>query len=86
MSVLNVIDTQTITGSGSGYITVKSGVIRAYAASASTIQIDAGPAITLAAGEAILLSVGKSKNAQIKAATDSATMLSLIHISEPTRP
>ena len=73
MSVLNVIDTQTITGSGSGYITVKSGVIRTYAASASTIQIDAGPAITLAAGEAILLSVGKSKNAQIKAATDSAT-------------
>ncbi len=47
MSVLNVIDTQTITGSGSGYITVKSGVIRAYAASASTIQIDAGPAMLL---------------------------------------
>lgn len=75
MSVLNVIDTQTISGSSSGYIAVKSGVIRAYAASASTIQIDAGPAITLAAGEAILLSVGKSKNAQIKAATDAATMV-----------
>ena len=75
MSVLNVIDTQTITASGSGYITVKSGVIRAYAASASTLTIDAGPAITLAAGEAILLSVGKSKNAQIKAATDAAAMV-----------
>jgi hypothetical protein len=75
MSVLNVLDTQTISGSGTGYIVVKSGVVRAYAASASSIQFDAGPAITLAAGEAILLSVGKSKSGTISAATDAATMV-----------
>ena len=75
MSVLNVLDTQTISGSGTGYIVVKSGVVRAYAASASSIQFDAGPAITLAAGEAILLSVGKSKSSTISAATDAATMV-----------
>ena len=73
MSVLNVIDTQTISASGSGYVVVSSGVLRCYAASASTIKIDAGPAVTLAAGEALLLSCGKSKNAQISAMTDVAT-------------
>jgi hypothetical protein len=52
---------------------VSSGVLRCYAASASTIKIDAGPAVTLAAGEALLLSCGKSKNAQISAMTDAAT-------------
>ena len=70
MSVLNVLDTQTVSGSGTAYIVVKSGIVRAYAASASSIQFDAGPAITLAAGEAILLSVGKSKNVSITAATN----------------
>ncbi len=72
MSVLNVLDTQTISASGSGYVVVKSGVLRCYAASASTIKIDAGPAVTLAAGDAILLSCGKVKNAQINAMTDAA--------------
>ena len=75
MTVLNVLDTQTVSASGSAYIVVKSGVVRAYAASASTIQIDAGPAITLAAGGAVLLSVGKSKNIGITAATDAAAMV-----------
>ena len=60
MSVLNVIDTQTVSGSGTSYIVVKSGVLRCYAASASTIAIDDGPAITLAAGEALLVSCGKA--------------------------
>ena len=55
MSVLNVLDTTTVSGSGTAYIVVKSGVVRAYAASASTIKFDSGPAITLAAGEAGLL-------------------------------
>jgi|TARA_B100001996_G_scaffold222862_1_gene171434 hypothetical protein len=73
MSVLNVLDTQTVSGSGTAYIVVKSGVVRAYAASASSIQFDAGPAVTLAAGEAILLSVGKSKNVSITGASDAAT-------------
>ena len=72
MSVLNVLDTQTISGSGTGYVVVKSGVVRCYAASASSIQFDAGPAITLAAGEALLLSVGKAKNASISAATNAS--------------
>ena len=49
MSVLNVLDTQTISAAGTGYIVVKTGVIRCYCAAASSIQIDAGPAITLAA-------------------------------------
>ena len=75
MSVLNVLDTQTVSGSGTSYIVVKTGVVRAYAASASTIAFDGGPAITLAAGEAVLLSVGKPKNAKIAAATDAATMV-----------
>ena len=75
MSVLNVLDTQTVSGSGTAYIVVKSGVVRAYAAAASSIQFDAGPAVTLAAGEAILLSVGKPKSSRIKAATDAAAMV-----------
>jgi|TARA_R100000149_G_C5756500_1_gene63375 hypothetical protein len=75
MSVLNVIDTQTVSGSGTSYIVVKSGVLRCYAASASTIAIDGGPAITLAAGEALLVSCGKVKTAKIAAATNAATMV-----------
>ena len=75
MSVLNVLDTTTVSGSGTAYIVVKSGVVRAYAASASTIKFDEGPVITLAAGEAVLLSVGKAKNAKIAAATDAAAMV-----------
>ena len=70
MSVLNVLDTQTVNGSATAYIVVKTGVVRAYAASASTISFDGGPAITLAAGEAILLSCGKSKNVSVTAGTN----------------
>ena len=70
MSVLNVLDTQTISAAGTGYIVVKTGVIRCYCAAASSIQVDAGPAITLAAGEAILVYCGKPKHAKIAAATD----------------
>ena len=69
MSVLNVLDTQTISAAGTGYIVVKTGVIRCYCAAASSIQIDAGPAITLAAGEAILVYCGKPKHAKIASAT-----------------
>ena len=69
MSVLNVLDTQTISATGTGYIVVKTGVIRCYCAAASSIQIDAGPAITLAAGEAILVYCGKPKHAKIASAT-----------------
>ena len=75
MSVLNVIDTQTISASGTGYIVVKSGVLRVYSASASTIKIDAGPAITLAAATPELISCGKPKSSRIKAATDAAAMV-----------
>ena len=69
MSVLNVLDTQTISANGSGYIVVKTGVLRCYCAAASTIKVDAGPAITLAAGEAILIYCGKPKHAKIASAT-----------------
>ena len=64
MSVLNVLDTQTVSGSGTAYITVKSGVVRVLATSASSIQVDAGPAITLAAGVPELISVGKPSQLQ----------------------
>ena len=70
MSVLNVLDTQTISASGSGYIKVKTGVLRCYCAAASSIQVDAGPAITLAAGEALLIAAGKPKHSKIVGATD----------------
>ena len=75
MSVLNVIDTQTVSGSGTSYIVVKTGVLRCVAASASTISIDGGPAIYLVANEALLVSCGKPKNAKIAAATDAAAMV-----------
>ena len=68
MSVLNVIDTQTVSGS-IAYITVKSGVLRVLATSASSIQVNAGPAITLAAGVPELISCGKPANARIASAT-----------------
>lgn len=70
MSVLNVLDTQTISASGSGYIKVKTGTLRCYCAAASSIQVDAGPAITLAAGAALLISAGKAKHSKIVGATD----------------
>ena len=69
MSVLNVIDTQTVSGSGTAYITVKYGVLRVLATSASSIQVNAGPAITLAAGVPELISCGKPANARIASAT-----------------
>ena len=69
MSVLNVIDTQTVSGSGTAYITVKSGVLRVLATSASSIQVNAGPAITLAAGVPEIISCGKPANARIASAT-----------------
>ena len=68
MSVLNVIDTQTVSASGTAYITVKSGVLRVLATSASSIQVNAGPAITLA-GVPELISCGKPANARIASAT-----------------
>tara|TARA_B100001250_G_scaffold83974_1_gene69315 strand:+ start:530 stop:1072 length:543 start_codon:yes stop_codon:yes gene_type:complete len=78
MSVLNVLDTQTVSASGTAYITVKTGVIRVLATAASSIQVGAGPAITLAAGVPELISVGKPKTAKIAAATDAnPTVLTL---------
>ena len=70
MSVLNVLDTQTVSASGSAYVVVKTGVLRCLATAASSIQVDAGPAITLVAGESILVYCGKPKHAKISAATD----------------
>ena len=69
MSVFNVIDTQTVSATGTAYITVKSGVLRVLATSASSIQVNAGPAITLAAGVPELISCGKPANARIASAT-----------------
>ena len=74
---INVLDTQTVTAGGSAYIIVKTGTIRCTCTSASTIQIDGGPAIQLpsiAAG-ATEVHVGHPKKARLSAATDAAAMV-----------
>ena len=95
MSVLNVIDTQTVSATGTAYITVKSGVLRVLATSASSIQVNAGPAITLAAGVPELISCGKPANARIASATgadpqvitvESGGTVSYTHLTLPTTP
>jgi len=74
---LNVLDTTSITAAGSAYIVVKTGIIRVTAASATTLQIDGGPAIqipSISAG-ATELYIGHPKKARLTNATDSATMV-----------
>jgi hypothetical protein len=51
MSVLNVLNTNSITASQSEYQIVNTGIYRVSATSASTVQFNAGPAIQLLAGE-----------------------------------
>jgi len=73
MSVLNVLNTNSITASGSEYQIVNTGIYRVTAASASTVQFNAGPVIQVLAGESILLKGANPGRAGITAATDSAT-------------
>lgn len=73
MSVLNVLNTNSITATQSEYQIVKTGVYRVSATSASTVAFDDGPAIQLLAGESVLLKGANPGRAGITAATDSAT-------------
>jgi len=69
---LNVLDTTTVTASGSAYIAVKTGTIRCTATAASTLQINDGPVIQLPAISAgdTNLHVGTVKGSSIRSATN----------------
>lgn len=69
MSVLNVLNTNTINASGELYIRVNTGIYRVSATSASSIQFNNGPAITLLAGESVLLKGSNPGRAGITNAT-----------------
>ena len=73
MSVLNVLNTNSITASQSEYQIIRTGIYRVSATSASTVQFNSGPAIRLLAGESVLLKGLNPARAAITAATDSAT-------------
>jgi hypothetical protein len=73
MSVLNVLNTNSISATQSEYQVVNTGIYRVSATSASTVQFNAGPAIQLLAGESVLLKGANPGKAAITAATDSAT-------------
>lgn len=73
MSVLNVLNTNSITASQSEYQIVNTGIYRVSATSASTVQFNGGPAIQLLAGESVLLKGANPGRAAITYATDSAT-------------
>lgn len=73
MSVLNVLNTNSITATQSEYQLVRTGVYRVSATSASTVSFNDGPAIQLLAGESVLLKGANPGRAGITAATDSAT-------------
>jgi hypothetical protein len=73
MSVLKVLNTNSITATQSEYQIVSTGIYRVSATSASTVQFDAGPVIQLLAGESVLLKGSNPGKAAITAATDSAT-------------
>ncbi|AFK66270.1 hypothetical protein SWPG_00017 [Synechococcus phage S-CBM2] len=74
---INVLDTTSISGNSSAYIVVKTGIIRVTATTATTLQIDGGPAIQIPAIEAgsTELYVGHPKKARLQAATDAAAMV-----------
>jgi len=73
MSVLNVLNTNTISAAGESYLRVNTGIYRVSATSASTVQFNNGPAITLLAGESVLLKGANPGRAGITRATDSET-------------
>ena len=73
MSVLKVLNTNSITATQSEYQIVNTGIYRVSATTASTVQFNSGPAIQLLVGESILLKGSNPGKAAIVAATDSAT-------------
>ena len=73
MSVLNVLNTNSISATQSEYQVVNTGIYRVSATSASTVQFNGGPVIQLLVGESILLKGANPGRAAITYATDSAT-------------
>jgi hypothetical protein len=73
MSVLSVLSTNTISAAGESYLRVNTGIYRVSATSASTVQFNNGPAITLLSGESVLLKGANPGRAGITRATDSET-------------
>jgi hypothetical protein len=73
MSVLNVLNANSISATQSEYQIVNTGIYRVSATSASTVQFNSGPVIQLLAGESILLKGANPGKAAIVAATKSTT-------------
>lgn len=73
MTVLNVLSTNSITGSASEYQTVQTGFYRVSATSASTVSFNDGPAIQVFANQPVLLKGSKPGQARVVKATDAAT-------------
>jgi len=75
MTVINVLNTNDITGGATEYQIVSTGYYRIIsAAAASTVSFNDGPAITLIQNEALLVKSGaKVGQARIVKATDSST-------------
>lgn len=73
MSVLNVLNTNSITATQSEYQLVRTGIYRVTASSATTIAFNDGPAIQVLAGESLIVKGANPGRAAITAATDSAT-------------
>lgn len=70
MSVLNVLNTNSITATQSEYQVVNTGIYRVSATSASTVSFNDGPAIQLLAGESVLLKGSTAGKAGITAAAN----------------
>jgi hypothetical protein len=85
MTVLNVLSTNAIAGGGTEYQVVQSGVYRIVCTAANqTVSINDGPAITLIQNQPLIVKGGKSGQASVVKATDSATAVYTLghHLNE----
>jgi hypothetical protein len=74
MTVLNVLSTNSINGGQTEYQVVQSGVYRIICTAANqTVSINDGPAIQLIQNQPLIVKGGKSGQARVVKATDSAT-------------
>ena len=85
MTVLNVLSTNAIAGGGTEYQVVQSGVYRIVCTAANqTVSINDGPAIQLIQNQPLIVKGGKSGQATVVKATDSATAVYTLghHLNE----
>lgn len=75
MSVIKVLNTQTVSGSESGFVVAKTGIFRIHSNGQSSVSFNDGPAIHIHNQQELpfFLQGGKPGRAAIVAATDSAT-------------